>query len=59
MTFISFTVEALLLLFAGVGFYNYAYERYVADAKHPIVENICLAILSGLYIIMAGSLLLR
>lgn len=59
MTFIITAIAELFLCFTGVVYYAYGYEHYVANAEHPLLEKVCLSILTGLYIFMCTGLILK
>ena len=59
MSFITLSIAELFLCFTGVVYYAYGYEHYVANEEHPLLEKVCLSILTGLYIFMCTGLILK
>lgn len=59
MSFISIILQGLFLYLLGVVLYCYGDTNYVANAEHPLLEKVCLSILTGIYIFMCPDLILK
>ena len=59
MSFITIILKGLFLYLLGVFLYYYGYSNYVANAEHPLLEKVCLSILTGLCIFICTGLILK